>query len=75
MFQVEGRFGRISDGRNCWAPLPVRPSIGSQIIREYVYAYVAVCPQDGQMASMILPWVDTKLMSLFLAHTAAQFPN
>lgn len=27
------------------------------------------------MASMILPWVDTKLMSLFLAHTAAQFPN
>lgn len=53
----------------------MRPSIGSQIIREYVYAYVAVCPQDGQMASMILPWVDTKLMSLFLAHTAAQFPN
>jgi hypothetical protein len=75
MFQDEGRFGRISDGRNCWAPLPLRPSIGSQIVREYVYAYVAVCPQDGQMTSMILPWVDAKLMSLFLAHTAAQFPN
>lgn len=53
----------------------MRPSTPSQIIREYVYAYVAVCPQDGQMASMILPWVDAKLMSLFLAHTAAQFPN
>jgi hypothetical protein len=75
MFQDEGRFGRISDGRNCWAPLPLRPSIGSQIVREYVYAYVAVCPQDGQMTSMILPWVDAKLMSLFLAHTAAQFPD
>lgn len=30
---------------------------------------------DGQMASMILPWVDAKLMSLFLAQTATQFPG
>ena len=49
----------------------MRPSIGSQIIREYIYAYVAVSPQDGQMSSLILPWVDAKLMGLFLAHTAA----
>ena len=27
------------------------------------------------MVSMILPWVDAKLMSLFLAQTAAQFPG
>ena len=43
----------------------MRPSVGSQVVREYVYAYVAVCPQDGQMTSMILPWVDAKLMSIF----------
>ena len=72
LFQDEGRFGRISDGRSCWAPLPLRPTIGSQIVREYIYAYVAVCPQDGQMSSLILPWVDAKLMSVFLAQTAAQ---
>ncbi len=53
----------------------MRPSICSQIIREYVYAFVAVSPQDGQMTSLILPWVDAKLMGLFLAHTAAQFPD
>ena len=75
LFQDEGRFGRISDGRSCWAPLPLRPTIGSQIVREYIYAYVAVCPQDGQMSSLILPWVDAKLMSLFLSQTAAQFPD
>ena len=75
LFQDEGRFGRISDGRSCWAPLPLRPSVGSQVVREYVYAYVAVCPQDGQMTSMILPWVDAKLMSIFLAHSSAQFPD
>ena len=74
-FQDEGRFGRISDGRSCWAPLPLRPTIGSQVVREYIYAYVAVCPQDGQMSSLILPWVDAKLMSVFLAQTAAQFPD
>ena len=27
------------------------------------------------MSSMILPWVDAQLMSLFLAHTAALFPD
>ena len=75
LFQDEGRFGRISDGRSCWAPLPLRPAIGSQIVREYIYAYVAVSPQDGQMVSLILPWVDAKLMSLFLAQTATEFPG
>lgn len=55
--------------------MPLRPSICSQIVREYVYAFVAVSPQDGQMTSLILPWVDAKLMGLFLAHTAAQFPD
>jgi len=75
LFQDEGRFGRISDARSCWAPLPLRPAVGSQLVREFIYAYVAVCPADGQMVSLILPWVDTGLMSLFLAHTAAQFPG
>lgn len=49
--------------------------MGSQIVREYVYAYAAVCPQDGHLSSMILPWVDAPLMSLFLAHTATLFPD
>jgi len=75
LFQDEGRFGRISDARSCWAPLPLRPSVYGQLVREYVYAYVAVCPADGQMYSMIFPWVDARLMSTFLAQTAAQFPH
>jgi hypothetical protein len=75
LFQDEGRFGHISDARSCWAPLPLRPTVCSQLVREYVYAYVAVCPAEGEMSSMILPWVDARLMSIFLAQTAAQFPN
>jgi hypothetical protein len=53
--------------------LPLRPVVGQQIVREYVYAFVAVSPLDGRMTSLILPWVDASLMSLFLSHTAEQF--
>lgn len=75
LFQDEARFGRISDTRRCWAPLPMRPVVGHQVIREYVYAFMAVSPRDGRCASLVLPWVDADTMSLFLAHTAAEFPS
>ncbi|MGA9752444.1 MAG: IS630 family transposase [Acidobacteriota bacterium] len=75
LFQDEARYGRINDGRRCWGPLPLRPRVPSQIVREYVYAYGAVSPSDGQFVSLILPWVDASLMSLFLAHVADSFPG
>jgi putative transposase len=73
LFQDEGRFGRISDRRRCWGPLPKRPEVSSQVIREFIYSLTAVCPQDGQLASLIMPTVDTEIMSIFLAHTAQIF--
>ncbi len=63
----EARFGRISDSRECWAPHGVRPLIPSQIVREFVYAYAAVCPFDGGLDALVLPEVNTESMSLFLA--------
>lgn len=75
LFQDEGRFGRINDTRRCWAPLPVRPVVGQQVVREYLYGFVAVSPFDGQFAGLILPWVDTYTMSLFLRHTAQEFAD
>lgn len=75
LFQDEARFGCISDRRRCWAPLPARPVVGQQIVRQFVYGLAAVSPLDGQLCSLILPWVDTEAMSLFLAHTAHCFPN
>lgn len=73
LFQDEGRFGRINDTRRCWAPLPIRPVVGQQVVREYLYSLVAVSPPDGQFTSLTLPWVDAQTMSIFLAHTAQQF--
>lgn len=73
-FQDEGRFGRIGDALCGWVPLPLRPAVGSQIVRDFGYAYAAVCPAHGQIAWLILPWDDARLMSLFLGHTTASFP-
>lgn len=73
LFEDEGRFGRINDPRRCWAPLPLRPIVGQQVVREYLYGFVAVCPFDGQMTCLTLPWADASTMSIFLAHTAGEF--
>lgn len=75
LFQDEGRFGRISDHRRCWAPLPLRPLVGQQVIREYVYVLTAVSPRDGKLVSLIMPWVDAEVMSIFLDHTSQTFPE
>lgn len=75
MFQDEGRFGRISDPRHCWAPAGVRPEVPLQIVREYTYAFVAVSPHDGIMDSLVLPEVNAEMMSIFLAEVASRHEN
>ena len=44
MFADEARFGRMNRPRPCWAPRGIRPQVASQLIREYIYLYGAVCP-------------------------------
>jgi hypothetical protein len=75
LFQDEASFGRISDRRRCWAPLPWRPVVSHQIIREYVYALAAVCPRDGQLVSLVMPWLDGETTSVFLEHAARRFAD
>jgi len=75
MLQDEGRFGRISMLRRCWAPRGVRPCVPSQIVREYTYAYAAVSPHDGTMDSLILPEVSERAMSIFLREVSERHPD
>ncbi len=65
-FQDEGRFGRINNLRYCWSPKGVRAIVKRQIIREFTYAYTAVCPETGENLSLISPLVNTEFMSIFL---------
>jgi transposase len=55
--------------------LPERPVVGHQVVREYVYGFMAVSPFDGRSSCLILPWSDSHTMSIFLRHTARRFPG
>lgn len=65
MFQDEARFGRINSPHKCWVKGD-RPVVYCQIVREYTYAYAAVCPFDGTMDSLVIPIVSSAAMSIFL---------
>lgn len=69
MFQDEARFGRINSPNSCWVK-GERPTVYSQIVREYTYAYASVCPFDGTWDSLIIPWAFSVAMSVFLAEVA-----
>lgn len=74
-FQDEGRFGRINNIRRCWCPPYCRANVGKQIVREYVYAYTAVCPQNGENFSLVMPDADTASMNIFLSEFSEEYKN
>ncbi len=75
MFMDEARFGRINRPVRCWAPARTRPVIGCQVVREYLYAYTAVSPADGQTCSLVLPTMQTQCFQEYLTVLAARFPD
>ena len=75
MFQDEGRFGLLNRPVRCWAPKGIRPIVKCRLVRQYTYAFAAISPQDGVMDSLILPWVNAEMMSLFLAIVAERHPD
>ena len=56
----------------CWAPRKVRPKLPSQRIRQSSYVYAAVCPESGDLCSLIMPYSNTDCMQIFLAEFARQ---
>jgi DDE superfamily endonuclease len=72
MAEDEGRFGLINSLRRCWAPKPLRPIVARQIVRESLYVFAAVCPQLGHVTALLLPYANSQMMTLFLAHVAAE---
>lgn len=65
-FQDEGRFGRINTVQKCWCQKGVIPKVTQQLIREYTYAFSSVCPETGNLFSLIMPYADSQAMSIFL---------
>ena len=71
----EGRFGRISRPKHCWAPPGMRPHVPSQVVRESVYIFAAVAPGAGLMTSLVLPSANTAMMNIFLEHVSQSFEH
>ncbi|MCW3111061.1 MAG: transposase family protein [Segetibacter sp.] len=72
-FEDEARFGRISKELACWVKKAVVPTVAKQMIREYIYAYSALCPQTGDCFSFISPLCNTGAMTLFLQQLSQQY--
>lgn len=75
MFEDEARFGRMSNPIGCWAPAGCRPEVPTPRVREYTHVFGSVCPQDGELISLILPHADTSAMSLYLAEVSRRHPH
>jgi len=74
-FQDEARFGRIDSISSCWVPPGGRAKVGQQIVREYIYAYLAVCPETGENYSLILPYANKQCMDVFMSGLSEHFSN
>jgi transposase len=53
----------------------VRPIVKAQHIREYIYAFAAICSHDGQMSSLITDQVNAATMSQFLEQVTHEYPD
>jgi hypothetical protein len=71
----EGRFGRLGQVMRAWCRPGVRPEGGQQLVREYLYGFVAVAPALGMMTALVLPFSNTEMMNLFLAQVAEEFAD
>jgi DDE superfamily endonuclease len=69
----EGRFGRLGQVMRAWCGPKMRPRGAQQLVREYLYSFVAVAPALGMMTALILPASNSEMMNLFLAQVALEF--
>lgn len=49
--------------------------MGSQTVREFMYAFSAVCPAEGAIDSLIMPTMQTECFQHFIDYVAAQHPD
>lgn len=73
--QDEGRFGRISRPRACWATPGVRPEGPAQRIRASLYAFAAVAPSLGKICALLLPNAETESMHIFFQEVSSLFSH
>jgi hypothetical protein len=74
-FEDEAKFARINNLSRCWSLRADRAVVTKQMIREYVYAYTAVCTATGDSFSIIPPVNNTHAMNAFPALLSEQYSS
>lgn len=72
-FEDEARFGRMNKVQRCWTLKGLQVKVTQQLVREFIYAFSALCPQTGDLTSLILPRADTEAMNLFLQVLSSKY--
>ena len=75
MFQDEARFGRIVHIRRCWSPFPLRPEVANGYERQFVFAYGAVSPIEGDLGWKICSKMNTEGMERVLQQVSQAHPD
>jgi hypothetical protein len=75
MFQDEARFGRMVRPKRCWAPAPLPPVVNNGYEREFVYAYGAVSPLEGELDWQLSHQMNTVRMGELLVCISRAHPT
>ncbi len=75
MFFDESRFGTHSKLGHGWFKKGSRTQVKVKIGFENFYLYSAVCSQSGQHYSLLIPYVNTHCMNIFLKKLSKQYLN
>lgn len=65
----------MTDPRSCWAPAPWRPLVRLPLVREFIYKYAMVSPQDGALDFMTAEIMNTESMNRFLDQVREGHPG
>lgn len=68
LFFDEGRFGLQPKPGRCWCRKSLRSSVRVKTGYSNFYIYSGVSPNGGESFSLILPWVNTEMMNIYLEH-------
>jgi len=74
-FQDESRFGLMTQAGRRWARKGKRPEMLYRQTRQYLALFGSVCPETGEMSSLISPYMNTHAMSAHLKILSEEHPD
>jgi len=75
MFFDEGRFGLQPILGRCWALKGVRKKSKIKPGYKFCYMYSGVSPLTGESFSLLLPWVNTDVMNVYLNELSKEYSD